>query len=88
MATKQYYVYIVMNHTNSVLYIGATNNLVKRVWEHKNSIIKGFTSKYKVHKLVYFEVFKTPYKAISQEKQLKNWHRDWKMNLIKTTNAI
>jgi len=86
MSTKQYYVYITASSNNTVLYLGITNDLIRRVWEHKNSFVKGFTAKYKVTKLVYFEVLQTSYEAISREKQLKNWHREWKMNLIKKTN--
>lgn len=83
---KSYFVYILTNNTNNVLYIGVTNNLIKRVWEHKNSFVKSFTSKYKVNKLVYFETFQSIHEAITREKQLKNWHRDWKINLIKKEN--
>jgi putative endonuclease len=86
MNSKQYFIYILTNHTNTVLYTGITNNLIRRVWEHKNSQSSGFTTKYKVNKLVYFEVSKTPYEAISREKQIKNWHREWKINLIKQEN--
>lgn len=75
-----------MSSNNTVLYIGTTSNIIKRVWEHKNNLVKGFTAKYRVHKLVYFEVFQAPYVAISREKKLKNWHREWKMNLIRADN--
>lgn len=80
------YVYIITNEKIKPLYIGVTNNLIKRVYEHKNKLTKGFTSKYNCKKLVYFEKFETPYDAITREKQLKNWHREWKLNLIKEFN--
>ncbi len=83
---KEYYVYILTNKQNKVLYIGITNNLKRRLWEHKNKFIEGFTSKYNVDKLVYYEVFFDPYNAITREKQLKNWHRDWKIKLINQFN--
>lgn len=86
MNSKQFYVYILTNRSNSVLYLGVTNNLIKRVWEHKNSFVESFTSKYKVKKLVYFESFQSINEAVAREKRLKNWHRDWKINLIKGTN--
>lgn len=83
---RSYFVYILTNYKDTTLYIGVTNNLVKRVWEHKNKLIKGFTKKYNLVKLVYFEEFLTPIEAIGREKQLKNWHRNWKINLIKSAN--
>ena len=81
-----YYVYIVTNKTNKVFYIGITNSLVRRIEEHKLGLIDGFTKKYKCNKLVYFEEFFKPIDAINREKQLKNWHRQWKINLIKSVN--
>jgi putative endonuclease len=83
---KQYYVYIVTNSTNSVLYIGVTNNIERRIYEHKHELIEGFTEKYKVKKLIYLEEYINIKDAIAREKQLKNWHRDWKINLIKKIN--
>ena len=71
---------------NGVLYIGITSNIIKRVYEHKNNIFKGFTSKYRVSKLVYFESFSTPNDAIVREKQLKKWNRAWKVRLIEKEN--
>ena len=81
-----YYIYILTNKNNTVFYIGVTNNIVKRVFEHKAEFIKGFTQKYKVKKLVYLEEYSDVNQAIAREKQLKNWHRGWKLNLIKKVN--
>jgi putative endonuclease len=74
------------NKPKGTLYIGVTSNLVKRVYEHKNSVIDGFTSNYNIKILIYYEVFDDITNAISREKQLKNWHRDWKINLIESVN--
>jgi putative endonuclease len=84
--TKEYFVYILTNKTNKVLYIGVTDNLVRRIYEHKSKLINGFTKKYNLTKLVYFEITNDVYQAIKREKQLKNWHRDWKLNLIQKFN--
>jgi len=84
--SKQYYVYIISNHSNNVLYIGVTNDLARRIYEHKNKLIKGFSSKYNLAKLVYYEITESIESAIAREKQLKNWHRDWKINLINQFN--
>ncbi len=83
---KQYYVYILTNKTNKVLYIGVTNDLVRRMYEHKNKLVEGFTKKYNLRKLIYIEATHDIKSAITREKQLKNWHRDWKLNLIKEHN--
>ena len=83
---KQYYVYILFSGKNGTLYIGITSDLVKRVWQHKNKIIQGFTSKYNVDKLGYFEVCKDVESAIKREKQLKAGNRKNKLSLIETTN--
>ena len=82
---KRYYVYILSNK-NKVLYSGMTNELSRRIYEHKNGLIDGFTKKYNVHNLVYFEIQKDLESAIKREKQLKNWHRQWKINLIESKN--
>ena len=82
---KQYYVYILSNKNNT-LYIGVTSNLIKRIYEHKNDLVEGFTKKYKTHNLVYFEIVNDINSAIAREKQLKNWHRQWKIDLIKSIN--
>lgn len=71
---------------NSTLYIGMTSNLPKRVWEHKNKVVKGFTEKYDVNRLVYFEYHENAESAIVRERQLKEWKRDWKKNLIERDN--
>lgn len=82
---KNYYVYIMTNNSKT-LYIGVTNDLIRRIYEHKNKLIDGFTKKYNITKLVYYEVFNTVEDAIKREKQLKNWHRQWKINLIESMN--
>lgn len=81
-----YYVYILTNKTNNVLYTGVTHNLIKRVYEHKNKITKGFTSKYNVNKLVYFEVIDEVIVAIEREKEIKGWLRERKIDLIRSIN--
>ena len=83
---KTYTVYIMTNYSETSLYIGVTSNLPKRVWEHKNKVVEGFTEKYNVDKLVYYETTDSIESAIKREKQLKNWHREWKINLIKEMN--
>jgi len=84
---KQYCVYILTNKTNTVLYIGVTGDLTRRIYEHKNKVISGFTKKYNLEKLVYFEQTKDVITALNREKQLKNWHREWKVNLIEENNS-
>lgn len=84
--SREYFVYILTNKSNEVFYIGVTNNLKRRMYEHKNKLVAGFTKKYNIAKLVYFEATNDIYSAIKREKQLKNWHRDWKINLINTFN--
>ena len=80
------YVYIMTNKRNSVLYIGITTDLVRRVYEHVSGSGSVFTRKYKCHKLVYDEVFQNPQDAIDRETQLKWWHREWKISLIEQNN--
>ncbi len=84
---QQYYVYIITNTTNSVLYTGVTNDLYRRIYEHKHSLIKGFTSKYRVTKLVYFEMFDYIDLAIKREKQIKGYSRLKKENLVNKNNS-
>ncbi len=86
MNDKQYYVYIMTNCRNTVLYVGVTNNLVRRVFEHKEKIIDGFTKKYNVTKLVYYEAGGDVYEAIAHEKQIKGGSRKKKTDLIDSTN--
>ena len=83
-----YYVYIMTNWSNKVLYIGITNNLVRRCYEHKHKIIRGFTEKYNVNKLVYFDTTNDINEAIKREKQLKGWTRSKKINLIESINPM
>ena len=82
----QYYVYIMTNSLSTVLYIGMTNNLERRVWEHRHKLVPGFTSKYNVNKLVYFEETSDVREAIYREKQLKGWTRARKAQLVATMN--
>ena len=83
---KSYYVYILASKQNGTLYIGLTNNLIKRVYEHKHNLIAGFTKKYRIHILLYYELFENIESAITREKQLKKWNRDWKLELIEKEN--
>ena len=83
--SKTYYVYILGN-SRPTLYIGVTNNLIRRMWEHKNGLIDGFTKRYDLKVLLYFEQFSYVEDAIKREKQLKHWNRKWKLDLIKKTN--
>ncbi len=84
--TRECYVYILTNKSNKVLYIGVTNDLERRMYEHKNKMVDGFTKKYNLNKLVYFEGTTDVRGALEREKQLKNWHRSWKINLINEFN--
>ncbi|PCJ86885.1 MAG: hypothetical protein COA54_07225 [Thiotrichaceae bacterium] len=83
---KNYYVYLITNWNNKVLYIGVTNNLERRLYEHKNKLLKGFTEKYNVNKLVYFEQTNNIESAITREKEIKKWRREKKNTLIESTN--
>lgn len=83
---KIYYVYILANKRNGTLYIGVTSDIIKRVWQHKEKITKGFTSKYNVDKLVYYEQFNEINLAINREKLLKEYKRKWKLDLIESNN--
>ncbi|MDH2387061.1 GIY-YIG nuclease family protein [Bradyrhizobium sp. CER78] len=86
MGSRSFYVYILASHTGGTLYIGVTNNLIRRVGEHKLKPIESFTEKYDVVKLVYFEQFDDPENAIKREKRLKKWPRAWKIALIEKDN--
>ena len=83
---KQYYVYILASKKNGTLYTGVTSDLVKRVYEHKNDLVEGFTKKYQVHSLVYFESFSDINEAIHREKCIKRWKRAWKIELMEKNN--
>ena len=83
---KQYYVYLLASKRNGTLYIGVTNDLIKRIWQHKNNAVEGFTKKYNVHKLVYYETADNVNSAITREKQMKRWNRQWKIELIEKHN--
>lgn len=84
--SKQYYVYILASKRNGTLYIGVTSDIIKRVYEHKNNFVKGFTQKYDVHNLVYYEIAESVESAINREKQIKRWNRAWKIRLIEKSN--
>lgn len=83
---KEAYVYILANKKYGTMYVGVTSNLVKRIYEHKNNIIEGFTQRYDVKKLVYFEATSSITDAILREKQLKKWNRAWKIRIIEEFN--
>lgn len=83
---KQFYVYLMANKSNTVIYTGVTNNLKKRIFEHRNKLADGFTKKYNVNKLVYYEIYNTSYDAISREKQIKAGSRHDKIDLIVKDN--
>ena len=83
---KSYYVYIMASKRNGTLYVGVTNNLERRVYEHKTGIFDGFSKKYGIKTLVYFEATESIESAIQREKQLKNWKRQWKIDLIEENN--
>lgn len=83
---ENFYVYILSNQSNRVVYTGVTSNLIKRIWQHKNKVADGFTSKYNVNKLVYFENHDDAENAIKREKNIKDWKRAWKNELIEKEN--
>jgi len=83
---KTFYTYIMASKRNGTLYIGVTKDLIKRVWEHKHGFVDGFTNKYKIKNLVYFEQHTTIMNAIHREKRLKEWKRQWKLGLIEKHN--
>ncbi len=83
---KTYYVYILASKKDGILYIGMTNDLVRRIHEHRSGSIAGFTQLYQVRKLVYYELFDKPYDAICREKAMKKWYRKWKVGLIEEVN--
>ena len=79
---RPFYVYIMASGRNGTLYVGSTSDLIKRAWEHKNKVIPGFTARYNVQTLVYYEVHETYVEAARREKRFKNWCRQWKINLM------
>ncbi|MGC3980032.1 MAG: GIY-YIG nuclease family protein [Steroidobacteraceae bacterium] len=79
-------VYILASQRNGTLYIGVTSNLLQRIWQHKNNLVDGFTQKYRVHLLVFFELHADMHGALAREKQLKHWNRKWKLRLIEEFN--
>jgi putative endonuclease len=83
---EESYVYILANIRNGTLYVGSTTDLVKRIWEHKNKVIPGFTAKYNVDQLVYYEAHQDIMEAARRERRLKNWCRKWKLNIIEQFN--
>jgi putative endonuclease len=83
---KQYYIYILTNQYHTVFYVGVTNNLIRRVYEHKNKLVKGFTAKYNINKLIYYEVFSDVRDAIYREKQIKSWSRKKKIEMVEKFN--
>ena len=84
--SRQPAVYILASKRNGTLYVGVTSDLVKRVWEHRNNFAEGFTKRYGVHDLVWYELHESMESAMQQEKRLKNWKREWKVHLIEKTN--
>lgn len=86
MSDNDYYVYIMASKKNGTLYVGVTSDLARRVFEHKHDLIEGFTKKYKVHMLVYYEHTNDISSAIEREKVIKRWKRQWKVNLIQRSN--
>ncbi len=84
--SKQPAVYILSSKRNGTLYVGVTSDLVKRVWEHRNNLVEGFTRRYGVHQLVWYELHESMDSAIKREKRLKDWKRKWKVQLIESKN--
>ncbi len=83
---KHFCVYMLASDRNGTLYVGVTSNLIKRIWEHKEGVVPGFTSEYGVHKLVWYEQHGSAESAITREKRIKKWNRAWKIKLIEETN--
>src|SRR5687768_11200905 len=86
IGNKQYFVYILASKRNGTLYTGFSNGVIKRTWEHKHDVVEGFTKKYNVHRLVYYDLFDEALAAIAREKQIKKWKRRWKLTLIEKKN--
>ena len=83
---KIYYIYLLTNWNNKVMYVGVTNNLIRRIYEHKSKLVKGFTKKYNVNKLVYYEVTRDVISALTREKEIKKWRRVMKNQLVNRMN--
>ena len=83
---KQFYIYILASKPNGTLYTGVTSNLIQRVWQHKHDVIQGFTRKYNVKTLVYYEVHENAESALTRENKIKRWRRAWKLGLIENSN--
>jgi len=88
MQYKNFAVYIMASKKNGTLYVGVTSNLPKRVWEHKNKAVEGFTKKYDISRLVYYELHENAESAIKREKRIKEWPRQWKINIIVKNNPV
>lgn len=84
---SHHYIYILASKKNGTLYIGVTTDFKKRIWQHKEKIIEGFTKQYDVHNLVYYEMYDDYWEAANREKRMKKWNRDWKIKLIEKENA-
>jgi putative endonuclease len=83
-----YYVYILASRKDGAIYLGVTNDIVRRIYEHRTKAVRGFTSKYNITRLVWFEIYDDPISAISREKELKKWKRTWKTQLIEEQNPL
>lgn len=83
---KASYVYILANRPYGTLYVGVTSDLIKRVWQHRNKVVDGFSKQHNIHLLVWYEIHADITAAITREKQIKHWNRDWKIKLIQSTN--
>jgi putative endonuclease len=86
MPSRSFYVYFLASRKHGTLYLGVTNNLVRRVYEHKTKAVPGFTKRYNVDRLIWFEIYDDALTAIAREKELKKWRRDWKVRLIEESN--
>ena len=88
MNKEKYFIYILASQRNGTIYVGLTNNLIRRIYQHKNNLLEGFTKNYSVHNLVYYEEYNDVNIAISREKQIKKWNRNWKIQLIEKNNPL
>ncbi len=83
---RQYFVYLLASAPYGTLYVGITNDVLRRVWEYRNDLVEAFSREYQTHRLVWYEIHESPYAAITREKSIKRWRRDWKVNLIQRMN--